>query len=538
MIMLPRHLCLAIASAIVLLLGSTLPGGNKAWAQVASADKQGTECILDFVPARKTDSLRILYQSLPSGAQNLFLGGGVLASCRGQNMTLRADSAEYYGDQNLLYLIGNVRYREDRASIDAQRMTYWRNDEHLLAEGDVYAVTPKGATMRGPVADYFRAVPGIRSEATIYATGRPQLAQPQRDSVTGEVKDTVRMVADRIYSVNDSLVYAGGSVEITRSEMIATSDSAFMDEGAGRAQLLKNPVVNAKQKDRPFTLKGGVIDIFSTNREVDRVIAAPEGHATSNDLQLFADSIDMRIAENQLQRAMAWGESRARAVSPQHDILADSIDAILPNQRIRELRAIRQAYATTIPDTTIIITDERDWMRGDTIVAYFDTIPSASEDTTTNNNTPPIRNLIASVDARAFYHLRNNDGVKDKPGINYVRGREINIDFREREVQTVTVIDQASGVYIEPDTTGGQVPTQQSTVPEVPAQPDTTQPGTPTPDSTPAPPSNPDTATLTPAISKPSVSTQALRAAPTPATLSTQIVPIFVGAPPNRRNIL
>ncbi len=411
--------------------------------------KQGTKCILDFKPAIAADTPRMNLHSLPSGKYDAFIGGRAIWSCRGENITLLADSAEYYGDRDLLYLIGNVSYRESRAKIDAQHMTYWTVDGHLLAEGDVYAVTEKGATLRGPVADYYRAVPGIRTSPSLAATGRPKLAMPQVDSATGEVKDTIHMTADRITSENDSLIYAAGKVEIDRTEFRATGDSAFFDQGSGRAKLMLNPVVNAAQKDRPFTLKGGVIDIFSTNKKVDRVVASPDGEAVSNDLQLFADSIDMRIQDNQLNRAMAWGKTRARAESPSNTIIADSIDAIMPNQRVRELHAIGNAYATTVPDTNTITTDERDWMRGDTVIAYFDSIPAAQAD---SNATPPIKTIISSVDAKAYYHLRNNDGVKDKPGVNYVRGREINIDFADRQVQTVTVVDQATGVYLEAET--------------------------------------------------------------------------------------
>jgi hypothetical protein len=225
--------------------------------------------------------------------------------------------------------------------------------------------------------------------------------------------------------------------------MFAHGDSAFMDNGTGRARLIGTPSVEAR-RSRPFTLTGGIIDVYSTNKQVDRVVATPQGHATSQDLQLFADSIDIRIKANVLQRAMAWGKTRARAISSTQEILADSIDAILPNQQIQELRAVRQAFATAIPDTMSIVTTDRDWMRGDTIVAKFDSV--ATGDT---SHTPPIRTILSRTNARAYYHVPNRDD-KTKPGLNYVVGRAIDVDFLDREVQTVTVADSAGGVYLEP----------------------------------------------------------------------------------------
>jgi hypothetical protein len=319
-----------------------------------------------------------------------------------------------------------------------------------------------GTTMRGPIADYYRVVPGIRNQTMMVATNRPHLNIVQRDSITGKISDTIHVVADHITdhitSVADSLTYAGGDVHITRPEMIATGDSAFMDNGSGRARLLGKPTVEAR-RSRPFTLTGGVIDVFSTNKQVNRVVATPHGHATSQDLQLYADSIDLRVRGNVLQRAIAWGKGGGRAMSPERDIIADSIDALLPEQQLREIHAVKNAYTTSIPDTVAIVTRERDWMRGDTIVAIFETV--ARGDTT---HTPPIHTLVANNRAKAYYHVKNE---RDRriPNVNYVRGRVIDIAFHNSAVQTITVIDSASGVYIEAATDSLSNPSKRPVAP-------------------------------------------------------------------------
>lgn len=411
-------------------------------------EKGSRKCILDFRASDAAHPPRLNMNTLPSGKSNAFVGGRTVWNCRGEDVTLVADSAEYYGDLDELHMIGNVRYKERRAQIDAQRMTYWTNDGRLLAENDVFAITENQATLTGQVAEYFRAVEGVREHPRIVATRRPLLSMPQKDTVTGEVKDTIHLLADRVESVNDSLVYAFGEVEITRTDLLATSDSAFLDEGVGRAQLIGNPVVNARDEERPFTLKGDIIDIFSTDKEVDRIVAAPRGYASSEDLELFSDTIDMRVSERKLERLMAWGPSRARAESVDQTIIADSIEAILPDQRIQELRAVRNAHATVIPDTGVITTTERDWMSGDTITALFDTV--TVEEGRDSTGSPPVKSIRASIDARAYYHTKNNSGDKSMPGINYIRGRVITLDFANKEVENVTVLDRASGVYLEP----------------------------------------------------------------------------------------
>jgi hypothetical protein len=191
-------------------------------------------------------------------------------------------------------------------------------------------------------------------------------------------------------------------------------------------------------------LTGDVVDVFSHNRQVERVVATPKGHALSQDLELVADSIDLRVQTNQLQRAIAWGKTRARAVSPDREIRADSIDAIMPGQRVREVRALRKAYAESNPDSGVIST-QRDWMSGDTIVAHFDSVVTG--DTVSK---PKIRQIVAEGHARSYYQMKSSKGPPNEPTVNYVRGRIIDIRFEDRKVATVTVVDQATGVLVEP----------------------------------------------------------------------------------------
>jgi hypothetical protein len=415
--------------------------GRAAHAQQTAGPQPGSRCIIQFQGAT-AGTTRSNLVKLPSGKYNAYVGGGFVGNCQGQDVTLKSDSAEYYGDQSLMYLIANVHYADPRARVDADHMTYWMDEEHIRAEGNVYSVLTSGTTMRGPVADYYRAVPPIRSEAILVSTGRPKLKVVQRDSLTGKPSDTVDVVADRITSVADSLVYAGGDVRITRPQLFATGDSAFMDQGSGLARLMRKPTVEAR-RSRPFTLTGGVIDVFSRNRLVNRVVATPNGHATSQDLELYADSVDLRVRNNALERAMAWGKTRARATSPDREILADSIDALLPNQRIHQIRAVGKAYATSVADTATVRTPDRDWMRGDTLVATFDSV--ARGDTA---RTPPVKTIIARQNARAYYHVKNA-AAKDRPGVNYVTGRDIDISFLNGGIDTVKVREKASGVYVE-----------------------------------------------------------------------------------------
>lgn len=409
-------------------------------AATLDAQELPRNCDLVFTnnPATRVNFLR-----LPGGAQNTFAGGGVVAHCAGQGNLLTADSAEYYESQGLLYLIGNVHYTEPRAKVDSRNMTYFQSDDHLHAEGDVVAVLSNGSTLRGPVADYYRSTPQ-RPLTRLVAPSHPHVTLVQQDTTgRGRPPDTAHVTANLITMEGDSLVYASGLVEITRPDLIAKGDSAFLDSGSDFARLMRGSSVQGKG-DRPFTLTGGVIDLYSRNRQLERVVATPTGHAVSQDLELVADTIDLRILANQLQRAMAWGATRAHAISPDREIIADSIDAIMPGQRVREVRALRNAYANSTPDSGIV-SDERDWLSGDTIVARFDSLPPGD-----TAGRPQIREIVAEGNARSYYQMKNSKGQPTQPTVNYARGRVIEIDFENKAVSTVTITDKATGVLIEP----------------------------------------------------------------------------------------
>jgi lipopolysaccharide export system protein LptA len=398
------------------------------------------ECILDY--ESPTGNTRTIASELPSHRYNVFQGGGVLYRCRGQDNTIIADSSEYYGDQSVLYLIGHVHYRETKAKVDSDRMTYYQLEDRLRAEGNVNVVLQSGTTMTGPVVDYYRAT-ATRPLARAIATGHPamRIVEPNR---SGRASEPINVVANQIVAEGDSLVFASGSVEITRPDVIAKGDSAYLDNRREFARLLKSPTVQSR-RDRPFTLRGGQIDLYSRNRVLQRIVATPDGHVLSQDLELVSDTVDLRMSNDRLDRVMAWGNKGAQAVSPDRQITADSIDAIMPGQRLHEVRAVRNAYANSVPDTAHVISTERDWIRGDVIVAEFDSV--AVSDTASK---PVPRRIVSTGHAISYYQLAADTRTKSIPNINYVRGKAITIQFENREVRTVDVFEEATGVYVEP----------------------------------------------------------------------------------------
>jgi hypothetical protein len=153
------------------------------------------------------------------------------------------------------------------------------------------------------------------------------------------------------------------------------------------------------------------------------------------------------------------------------------------------VRAIGTALAESEPDSLKMDSDERDWIRGDTIVAVFDSVPTA--DTTSK---PRIREVRARVRASSFYQIPPDDTTSRCPNINFARGHEIRVLFDTQSVRRVSVTDSvnADGVYLEcgrPDAVGIAPPGDTS--PGAPARPPVTAPPPATPPATPPPASRP-----------------------------------------------
>lgn len=414
------------------------------------ADAQMTAC--------NSEQRSQLQNKLPSGEYNYFLSGPVTIRCPSKGITLKADSAEIYGDEHRVYFVGHVHYLEPRLELFSDYLTYYQLEERILAAGNVDARLPSGSKLRGPQVDYRRVAPRIRTRAQALATGRPTVTIIQHDT-SGKDQPPIDVVANTIFMDGDSLIYGSGAVQITRPEVNTTSDSAFINTGTENMQLMRNPVVNGTH-GRPFRLVGDRIEMFSRNRKLERVLSQAHAQATSQDFTLRSDTIDLLVANDQLEHAFAWGKSRAHAMSPSQDMTADSLDIRMPGQRLREVHAVRKAFAEGRPDSTKFRADTTDWLRGDTILAFFDS--TARVDTTKG---PDMRRLIASDSAQAYYHIAPNDTALHRPAINYVKGQLITIDFDSAKVASIVVdgvAGKVAGIYLEPtaDTTAAKPKTR------------------------------------------------------------------------------
>ncbi len=423
-----------LAIALVVLALSAL-GADSVRAQ--SRDR----CVMVLDPLPRATLLQ-LRDSTTGGVSSMFISGGLRARCDGTTMVVTADSAAYLGNARLLILVGKATYSEDGTTLTSDVMRYFEQDARLEADGNARLRSATGTSLDALQLIHHRAIVGVR-EASSLALGRPHALL--RDSLSVPDSLATRIDADRMYSVGDSALFAGGEVVITRPDLVARSDSAEARKLTETLVLLGGTPSMEASGERPFTLRGAFIDVVGAERRIDRVLARGEAVALSDSLTLSSDTILVDFAEGQLARVRTWGPVPSHAVTGGRDITADSIDIKLPGQRIEELWAIGRARAATPADSTIVSAED-DWLAGDTVRAVFEPPPGA--DSLSAN--PVLKVLEARGRARSFYQIPSRDTAERRPAINYVLGARIDVAFSGGEVTVVYVSKDAQGVYLEP----------------------------------------------------------------------------------------
>ena len=379
----------------------------------------------------------------PAGT-NYFAGGNVQLSCRGTQISMRSDSVAAYAG-NVVQFIGHVQYRDSSLTMDADRGTYYKAGERWEARGNVQTHNlVSGSTLTGPSLDYYRVVKGVRDTLEMYAIGRPTINYVESDSAAGRKLEPYVIVADRVRFKGDDQIWAGGKVTIDRSDFAARSDSMRLDTGAGSDGTLLGgePVLHGIGVDS-FRLMGKRIDLALQQRELSKVVAKGQGHAVNRDWDLTADTIAIDLKTRKIERTLAWGTgTRPYAVSTSYAMRADSLVLDSPGQLLQEVRGYRKAWLGGAVDS---VTKDRDWMKGDTVIAHFTPSDSAGRK----------RAVLSRIEARAAaqsYHVDANGKAPRRPSINYARGDAIVVTMKNTPdggVDRVDIHGKVDGIQLE-----------------------------------------------------------------------------------------
>jgi hypothetical protein len=277
----------------------------------------------------------------------------------------------------------------------------------------------------------------------MFSTGRPRI-QYAGTSPGAKPEEPYIIVADRVRLKGSDRLWAGGKVTIDRSDFAAKADSLRLDTGKGSDGTLVggNPVMRGLGRDS-FNLSGRRLDLKLDQRELTYVTAKGGGHAISREWDLVADTIGLDLNKRKLEQTLAWGDSiRPYATSPAYAMRADSLALDTPAQQLKEVRGFGSAWLGGTIDSA---SKQRDWMRGDTVVASFVQRDSAG------TTRAALSRIVARKGAQS-YHVDPNTKHPDRPSINYARGDVIVMTMNpgaQRGVERVDIRGQVDGVQLE-----------------------------------------------------------------------------------------
>jgi lipopolysaccharide export system protein LptA len=451
--------------------------------------------------------------------------GPLLVRCA-NGEELRADSAVVYQGQNEVHLFRQVDYQDPAKSLTSDQAIYNSGTGRLYATGNVvFTDKNQGSTLRGPELEYFRAMQG-RPQSQATATQRPHVTvTPKGSGSNGRRREPMEIDADRVTSVGDRYMTATGNVVINDNGTRSTAEEAYYDQAADHVELRRQ----ARVDNEKYHLTGDFIASDLQNGSVSKVLAQNNAQLVSDRLTVNGPQLQLFFERDLLQRmvsghvpgqaprdsaaaaaAASDPATRSVALAKGFRLEGDSIEAITPDQQVRQVNAIGKAHGEswdTIPVRTVHVDsggaagqvpatprpmtvppeelDQKDVLTADTIIAFFrtdsagvdsvrarpagrDSVRLAGRPAATGRDTarPPgrpgaaqgdttkteIERLLALGDARSLYRMRN-DSTKasgEKPGLNYLIGDRIDLRFKDGEVDVAHVRGLKQGVYLDP----------------------------------------------------------------------------------------
>jgi lipopolysaccharide export system protein LptA len=425
------------------------------------------------------------------GQRVINASGPLLVQCSGGE-ELRADSAVLYEAINEVHLFRRVDYQDPGRALTSDYATYNGNTGRLWATGSVvFTDKSRGSTLRGPNLEYFRAAAG-RPDAQAIATERPHLTVAPR---SGRQRDPMEVDADRITTLGENHVTAQGNVVIEGKEMDAWAEEAYYDGDQERIELRRN----ARTKGESYDLTGDYIEAELAEGALERVLSRGRARLVEERMRVTGPQLQLFFARDSLQRLVSGhapsgdaAAGRSVALARGFRMEADSLEALTPGQRIRQVIAIGTAEgqswdtlqvagpapADTATADTVggLALGDQDLIFADTIIGYFKADSAGADSTRADSAAAPLpadtlrpapgavaradsadaelERMLAWGNARSLYRLQpsreeaQNQG--GKRGINYVIADTIDLAFADGEVDVATVRGLKRGVYLDP----------------------------------------------------------------------------------------
>jgi hypothetical protein len=362
--------------------------------------------------------------------------------------------------------MGNVRFNDAERTLTAQQAQYLPRERKVMAQVNVVIANRKdGSRLTATSLDYYQPSALYPEGRIDVHTGRPRGTIIRRRA-NQPAPDTTVIDADRMQIIGENVFRGWGNVQTRRGQLTSSSQYAEFDEQANRMRLTGQAVV---QSDT-FKLRADSIDAVVVNGDEFRELHAHrQVILESEGVDLTAPIVRLYFTNGEVEKLIALGGARtgpnapqARAVSPDFVLVADSIDALSPQQKLERVFAVGSArgerFADTAVDRTLPELIRNDWVQGDTVRAYFaERKPAAPAErrppaaAAASDSTRVLERITAlGTPASSTYRLREQVGDSVEISVNYLTAKKLDVTFQDGAVQRVSAEGEIRGLYLQP----------------------------------------------------------------------------------------
>jgi lipopolysaccharide export system protein LptA len=383
--------------------------------------------------------------------------------CEG-NRRLVADLATVSRASGRTELIGNVEVQDPEQKLTAERATFLSRTKHLTANGRVVLTDRSGSTIRGDLVEYDQKTP--ERPARIEAVGTSSSARAIMVDTTGAKRDSTIVDASQILIVGEDVFRANNNAVMTRDSMRATGAAIFYSKSVGSLDVTGNARVTLPGQ---VAMGDSITATLGADDQIKSVFTRHGASIRNSDMAVIAPAIRLFFDSSTVSRmvALPWkaAQNAMPSARPHVDATdfrmdADSIDVLAPKGQLTSAAAIGKAYGERItPDslkarlpeveTTTMGMIANDWMRGDTLRAFFVPNPNAARDTAAADQMLD-RILAIGQPAQSIYRITNEEKPEAKLSISYLNAKRIEVSFAKGVAQVVSAEGDVKGVYLQP----------------------------------------------------------------------------------------
>lgn len=437
-------------------------GSLLCWAGAAAGQTQNCT-IID----RPGSTLQYVNQGLPS--EVIILQNPTLDCDGGRRVT--AQEGVVTRASGTIRLYRQVRVVDPDRTLTADQVEFFNRQRHLAATGRALIVHNDGSRISGDIINYYQQS-NTRPVERVESVGTSSLARAvmretgpdgraSRDSTVLEAaqititgQDSFRGVGNATMT-QDSIRTSGYTIDYT------SADRTLRVAGGGR-------VVTGD-----YTLTGDSIDAtVNAQDQIETVLTRHGATVVSEGMRVVGGAVRLMFTDGTVSRlvAMPWraqqnapAAPRARVDSDEFVMESDSIDVAAPDGEIREAVAIGRAYGERVtPDSLRALLPEasdsvmrliaNDWMRGDTVRAFFAAAPPGDPDARDGPSGERVMERLqaSGAPAQSIYRMRDENRPEAKLSVSYLTAGNIVVEFIDGVVSVVTASQDARGVYIQP----------------------------------------------------------------------------------------